>query len=64
MAGFMSVLGNSNAEAEQLDLINAQPTGLKPTGAMGDQILISVDFDASLDEIFVGEIQPAMFSQP
>ena len=42
------------AEKEQLDLINAQPTGLKPPGAMKDQIEISADFGASLDELFHG----------
>ena len=48
------------AEKEQLDLINAQPTGLKPPGAMRDQIEISADFDASIAEVFDGNLKPAM----
>ena len=50
--GFMNGLDKSGAEEEQLVLINAQPTGLKPHGLMGDQIQISTDFTASLDEFF------------
>ena len=52
------------AEKEQLDLINAQPTGLKPPGAMRDQIEISADFDASIVEVFDGKLKPAMFTRP
>ena len=48
----MNGLDKSGAEEEQLVLINAQPTGLKPHGLMGDQIQISTDFTASLDEFF------------
>ena len=64
MDGFMSVLVNSNAEAEQLDQTHAQHTRLKPPGAMGAQILINVDFDASLDVLFDRELGPAMFTKP
>jgi hypothetical protein len=60
----MNVLGKSGAQEEQLVLINPQPTGLNPPGAMLDQILISADFDASLDEMFAGELEPAMFTKP
>ena len=64
MAGFMNGLGERAVEAEQLDSIHTQHTGLKPPGAMRDQIEISVDFDNSLDEMFDGEIEPAMFTKP
>ena len=64
MAGFMSVLGNSNAEAEPLDLINVQPTGLKPSpGRCGIKIIISAGFDASMDVLFDRELEPAMFTR-
>ena len=48
----MNGLDKSGAEEEQLVLINAQPTGLKTHGLMVDQIQISTDFTASLDEFF------------
>ena len=66
MGGFMNGLGklNINTEAERWDPLNGQHIGLKPPGAMRDQIQIGADFDASLDEFSVGEIRSAMFSQP
>ena len=63
MGGFMKGLGELNAEAEQLDSIHAQHTGLKSPGAMRDQIELSAYFDASLDELFDGAIQPARCNQ-
>jgi hypothetical protein len=60
----MSGLVDSNAEAEQLDQTHAQHTRLKTPGAMQDQIQIAADFDASLDELFDGELAPAMFTKP
>ena len=62
MDGFMKGLGNSNAEAEQLDQTHAQQTRLKFPGAMQDQIQISADFDASLDELF--EVGDSVCSLP
>ncbi len=62
MGGFMSGLARINPDAEQLDPINAQHTGVKPPGAMRDQIEISADFDASIAEIFDGKLEPAMFT--
>lgn len=60
----MNGLDKIGAEMEQLDPIRAQHTGLKPPGAMGDQIELSADFDASLDELFDGAVQPARCNQP
>ena len=60
----MNGLDKIGAEMEQLDPIRAQHTGLKPPGAMGDQIDLSADFDASLDELFDGAVQPVRCNQP
>lgn len=60
----MNGLDKIGAEMEQLDPIRAQHTGLKPPGAMRDQIELSADFDASLDELFDGAVQPARCNQP
>ena len=60
----MNGLDKIGAEMEQLDPIRAQHTGLKPPGAMRDQIEVSADFDASLDELFDGAIEPARCNQP
>ncbi len=60
----MNGLDKIGAEIEQLDPIRAQHTGLKPPGAMRDQIELSADFDASLDELFDGAVQPARCNQP
>ena len=64
MGGFMKGLGEINAEAEQLDSIHAQHTGLKSPGAMRDQIQIGPNFNTSLDELYDGAIQPARCNQP
>ncbi len=64
MGGSMNGLDKIGAEIEQLDPIRAQHTGLKPPGAMRDQIELSADFDASLDELFDGAVQPARCNQP
>ena len=63
-AGETIVIARAGKPSAQLVPINAQRTGLKPPGAMRDQIQIGADFDASLDEFSVGEIRSAMFSQP
>jgi hypothetical protein len=59
----MNGLARTNPDAEQLDPINAQHTGVKPPGAMRDQIEIAAHCDASLDELFHGPIQLAKCSQ-
>ncbi len=60
----MNGLARTNPDAEQLDPINAHQTRLKPPGAMREQIQISADFGASLDELFDGELEPAIFTKP
>ncbi len=64
MGGFMNGLGklNINTEAERWDPLNGQHIGLKPPGAMREQIQISADFGASLGELFHGAIRLAKCS--
>ena len=52
----MNVLGERAVEADLLDPINAQHSGLKPPWAMRFQIQFSIGFDAPLDEMFDGEL--------
>lgn len=63
-AGETIVIARAGKPSAQLVPINAQRTGLKPPGAMRDQIQIGADFDASLDELFDGAIEPARCTQP
>jgi prevent-host-death family protein len=63
-AGETIVIARAGKPSAQLVPIKAQHTGLKPPGAMRDQSQISADFDASLDELFAGAIQPARCPQP
>lgn len=60
----MNGLDKLNMEMEQLDPIHAQRTGLKPPGAMRDQIQIGADFDASIAEVCDGKLKLAMFTRP
>ena len=60
----MNGLGKRAAKLMQLVPINAQRIGSNPPGVMRDQIELSAYFDASLDELFAGAIQPARCNQP
>ena len=51
-------------QVEAGELINARPKGLKPPGAMRDQIIIGDDFDLPLDGLFDGSLEPSEPEQP
>ena len=51
-------------QVEAGELINARPKGLKPPGAMRDQIIIGDDFDLPLDGLFDGSLEPSEREQP
>ena len=51
-------------QVEAGELINARPKGLKPPGAMRDQIIISDDFDLPLDRLFNGSLEPSGPEEP
>ena len=51
-------------QVEAGELINARPKGLKPPGAMRDQIIISDDFDLHLDGLFDGSHKPGAAGHP
>ena len=60
----MNGLDKIGVEATQLVPLNGQHIGLKPPGAMRDQIHIGADFDASLERLFDCKLEPAMFTKP
>ena len=51
-------------QVEAGELINARPKGLKPPGAMRDQIIISDYFDLHLDGLFDGSHKPGAAGHP
>ena len=57
-AGETVVIARAGKPSAQLVPINGQRKGLKPPGAMRDQIRISEDFDAPLDSLFDAAIEP------
>ena len=57
-AGETVVIARAGKPSAQLIPINGQRKGLKPPGAMRDQIRISEDFDAPLDSLFEAAIEP------
>lgn len=58
------VIARAGKPAAQLVPINAHPKGIKPPGAMRDQISIGDDFDLPLDGLFDGRIEPSGPKQP
>ena len=50
--------------AAQLVPINPSPKGIKPPGAMRDQISIGDDFDLPLDGLFDGSLEPSRPAEP
>ena len=63
-AGETIVIARAGKPSAQLVPINAQRTGLKPPGAMRNQIQIGADFDASIAEVCDGKLKLAMFTRP
>ena len=57
-AGKTVVIARAGKPSAQLVPINGQRKGLKPPGAMRDQIRIDEDFDAPLDSLFDAAIEP------
>ena len=57
-AGETVVIARAGKSSAQLVPIDAQHKGLKPPGAMRDQIRIGADFDAPLDLLFDAAIEP------
>ena len=57
-AGETVVIARAGKPSAQLVPINGQRKGLKPPGAMRDQIRISEDFDVPLDSLFDAAIEP------
>jgi len=57
-AGETVVIARAGKPSAQLVPINGQRKGLKPPGAMRDQIRISEDFDVPLDSLFNAAIEP------
>ena len=57
-AGETVVIARAGKPSAQLVPIDGQRKGLKPPGAMRDQISIGEDFDAPLDSLFDAAIEP------
>ena len=57
-AGETVVIARAGKPSAQLVPIDGQHKGLKPPGAMRDQVRISEDFDAPLDSLFDAAIEP------
>ena len=51
-------------QVEAGEPIHANRKGLKPPGAMRDQISISDDFDLPLDGLFAGSLEPSGPEEP
>ena len=58
-AGETIVIARAGKPSAQLVPINAHPKGIKPPGAMRDQISIGDDFDLPLDGLFDRSIKPS-----
>ncbi len=52
------MIARAGKPSAQLVPIDGQRKGLKPPGAMRDQISIGEDFDAPLDSLFDAAIEP------
>ena len=57
-AGETVVIARAGKPSAQLVPIDGQRKGLKPPGAMRDQISIGEDFDTPLDSLFDAAIEP------
>ena len=58
-AGETIVIARAGKPSAQLVPINTHPKGIKPPGAMRDQISIRDDFDLPLDGLFDGSLEPS-----
>jgi len=63
-AGETIVIARAGKPSAQLVPINAHPKGIKPPGAMRDEISIRDDFDLPLDGLFDGSLEPSDPEQP
>ena len=63
-AGETIVIARAGKPSAQLVPINANPKGLKPPGAMRDQISVGDDFDLPLEGLFDGSLEPSGRDQP
>ena len=63
-AGETIIIARAGKPSAQLVPINAHPKGIKPPGAMRDQISIGDDFDLPLDGVFDGSLEPSCPEQP
>lgn len=63
-AGETIVIARAGKPAAQLVPINPSPKGIKPPGAMRDQISIGDDFDLPLDGLFDVRLEPSGPKQP
>ena len=63
-AGETIVIAGAGKPSAQLVPINAHPKGIKPPGAMRDEISIRDDFDLPLDGLFDGSLEPSDPEQP
>ena len=63
-AGETIVIARAGKPSAQLVPINAHPKGIKPPGAMRDQISIGDDFDLPLDGLLDGSLEPSGPKQP
>ena len=63
-AGETIVIARAGKPSALLVPIHTHSKGLKPPGAMRDQISIRDDFDLSLDDLFDGSLEPSGRGQP
>ena len=63
-AGETIVIARAGKPSAQLVPINAHPKGIKPPGAMRDQISIGDDFDLPLDGLFESSLEPSRPAEP
>ena len=63
-AGETIVIARAGKPSAQLVPIHTNPKGLKPPGAMRDQIIIGDDFDLPLDGLFDSSLEPSEPEQP
>ena len=63
-AGETIAIARAGKPSAQLVPIHTNPKGLKPPGAMRDQIIIGDDFDLPLDGLFDGSLEPSGPEQP
>ena len=63
-AGETIIIARAGKPSAQLVPINTHPKGIKPPGAMRDQISIGDDFNLPLNGVFDGSLEPSGPEQP